>query len=366
MRVLIFGGTGTMGRYLVDYLSQDNNEVYITSRNNHSSTKSNIHYVMGNAHDEEFLSKLMSNDKPWDAVVDFMIYTTTEFSDRINLLLSGTKQYVFLSSSRVYADSSDPITEDSPRLIDVVRDEKFLSSGKYAIAKAQEEDLLRNSGKNNWTIIRPYITYSNVRFQLGIYEKEDWLYRVLHGRSIVFSQDIASKMTSFTFGGDVSRGIYSILGKESALRQIFHITCDSPVKWESVLHIYKDILFKAGYEASVLYATNASEITSQEEKVKYDRLYNRIFDNSKIAQYADTSCFVKQDEGIRVCLTEFLAHPSFKAINWTTQARMDKFAHERTSLSEIASLKDKIKYVVLRYLVNYNHLKRLKGIFRKS
>lgn len=349
-----------MGRYLVDYLSSDqNNDVFITSRSLHSSNQSNIHYIVGNAHDKAFLSQFMNGDKTWDAVIDFMIYSPEEFSDRLDTLLAGTKQYVLLSSSRVYADSDKPITETAARLIDVVNDPKFISSGKYAIAKAQEENLLMESGKKNWTVIRPYITYSNVRFQLGVYEKEDWLYRVLHGRSIVFSRDIAEKMTSFTWGGDVSKGIAAIIGRESALGQAFHITCDAPIKWDDVLRIYVAVLSEAGYKVSTIYAENASEITSQYEKIKYDRLYNRVFDNSKIAEYVDTSKFVNQHEGLRTCLTQFIANPSFKTINWVTQARMDKFTGEKTKLSEINSFKDKVKYVVLRYILDYSCLKKL-------
>ena len=53
-----------------------------------------------------------------------------------------------------------------------------------------EENLLFNSEKNNFTIIRPTITYNTQRLQLGVLEKENWLYRALHGRAIVFSDDV--------------------------------------------------------------------------------------------------------------------------------------------------------------------------------
>lgn len=54
---------------------------------------------------------------------------------------------------------------------------KILSIDEYAITKAHQENLLINSKNKNWTIIRPYITYSEQRLQLGTFEKEDWLYR---------------------------------------------------------------------------------------------------------------------------------------------------------------------------------------------
>jgi hypothetical protein len=111
-----------------------------------------------------------------------MIYTTQSFKERVNFLLDATSQYVFFSSSRVYADSEIPITEDSSRLLDVSQDKKFLSTDEYSLAKARQENILRKSKRKNWTIIRPYITYSENRLQLGILEKEEWLYRALQGR----------------------------------------------------------------------------------------------------------------------------------------------------------------------------------------
>lgn len=345
-----------MGRYLVDLLSGDpDNDIYITSRSEHQTSQKNIHYILGNAHDNTFVSQL-AREFEWDGIVDFMIYSKEEFEDRVTMLLSMTKQYILLSSARVYADSNQPLTEESPRLIDVVDDISFKTSKKYAIAKAQEENILIESDKRNWTIIRPYITYSNVRFQLGVFEKEDWLYRALHGRSIVFSKDIANKYTTMTWGGCVSKGIASVIGKESALGQVFHITNNSSIKWDDVLKIYTDILSDFSYKPSVFYTLNTSDVTSQEEKVKYDRIYNRFFDNSKINSYIDVNDFIDEKEGIKTCMEQFLSNPTFKKINWVTQARMDRLLGEKTSLSEINNGMDKIKYFVLRYIIDYRTL----------
>ena len=72
----------------------------------------------------------------FDVVVDFMIYNTEEFKKRAKLMLDSCKQYVYLSSSRVYSDHDDVITEDTPRLLDVCKDEEYLSTDEYALTKA--------------------------------------------------------------------------------------------------------------------------------------------------------------------------------------------------------------------------------------
>ncbi len=100
-----------------------------------------------------------------------MLYTTEEFKLRYDLYLNSTAQYVFLSSSRVYAESKTPIKEESPRLLDVCTDEAYIATDEYAIAKARQEYILKKSERRNWTVIRPYVTFSEIRLQLSPLEK---------------------------------------------------------------------------------------------------------------------------------------------------------------------------------------------------
>ena len=191
MKVLILGGTGAMGLHLVDFFKKTNAEVFVTSRKSRMSER-NVKYIHGNARDFNFIQDLLTNS--WDVIVDFMVYNTITFQKHIDLILNATSHYIFLSSSRVYADTKEElISESSSRLLDVIDDENYLSTDDYALTKARQEEVLKKSKKLNWTIVRPYITYSENKFQLGVFEKEDWLYRALKGRTIVFSYEILLK-----------------------------------------------------------------------------------------------------------------------------------------------------------------------------
>lgn len=352
MKVLVLGGTGAMGVHLVQLLSNIGIETVVTTRNNSRKKESKVKYVQGNAQDIEFLQTVLEEGR-WDAIVDFMVYTTLSFKERVNLLLDATSQYVFISSARVYADSKQPITETSPRLLDISQDKDFLETDEYSLTKARQEDVLRNSRCKNWTIIRPYITYSENRLQLGILEKEEWLYRALHGRTIVFSDDINSKTTTLTYGLDVSRGILAIIGNSKALGEAFHIAGSNFITWNEVLSIYLSVLEEhLGYKPKVLLQDLGSFLKSKPYKyqVLYDRLFNRRFESSKIAQYVDTDNFIKPEAGLRSCLEEFLKNPHFKSIDWKTQALRDKQTAEKISLREIEGIKQRIKYLYYRYL----------------
>ncbi|MFW5804660.1 MAG: NAD-dependent epimerase/dehydratase family protein [bacterium] len=235
MKVLVLGGTGAMGIHLVKLLATNEINTFVTTRKKIKSEK-NLTYIQGNAKETSFIKKLLQ--ERWDAIIDFMVYKTNEFEEQASLLLNATNQYIFLSSSRVYANSENPIDENSPRLLDVSDDKVFLETDEYSLTKARQENILINSGLKNWTIIRPYITYSENRLQLGVLEKEQWLYRALKGRTIVFSKDMISKQTTLTYGEDVSKGIFSLIGNNDALANTFHITTNKSQTWGEILKTY--------------------------------------------------------------------------------------------------------------------------------
>lgn len=121
-----------------------------------------------------------------------MIYSTDDFRDRSKLYFQSTGQYMFLSSARVYADSKEPLTENSARLRDVCKDEDYLKTDEYALAKARTENVLFESEYKNWTIIRPYITYNTRRLPLGGLELGNWLTATLSGRLLVLPKDVGA------------------------------------------------------------------------------------------------------------------------------------------------------------------------------
>lgn len=349
MKVLILGGTGAMGAHLVSLLSNDRVATVVTSRAHRHSWK-NVRYVQGNAHDVEFLQTVLQEH--WDAIVDFMVYTTVEFEKRVDLMLGATSHYVFLSSSRVYAESAIPITEASPRLLDVSSDEKFLATDDYALTKARQEDLLRDSGRANWTIIRPYLTYSENRLQLGVLEKEGWLYRALQGRTIVCSSDINSRITTMTNGLDVSKGIVAIIGNRDALGEAFHITTENSVTWNDVLSIYLSVLEQhLGRRPTVLLQDldTFTKCSHARWRIAYDRLFNRQFDNAKISKYVDTSGFVRIEDGLTSCLERFLQNPTFKHINWGGEGKTDRQTKERAAFRKIKGCSNRLRYLKHRY-----------------
>ena len=349
MKVLVLGGTGAMGAYLVNLLAEKNWYVDVTTRKNKKSNNHKIKFLQGDAHNYDFLKSIAVG---YDIIVDFMAYKTPEFRKRFKFFLDVTGQYIFLSTSRVYADSAEPIKETSKRLLDVSMDETFLKTDEYSLTKARQENLLFESSSKNWTIIRPYITYSNERLQLGVYEKEMWLYRVLQGRPIVFSRDIAAKTTTLTWGMDVAGAIAELCGNDRALGQTYQITGSDCISWGEVLKLYQEIIAREmGRTPDIYLAETAIETgTVQGYAIQYDRLYDRRFDSSKIAAALDGNFHpLPIRMGLEKCLTEFLRERRpFRDINWKCEALMDRISNCRTPMKNIPSTTGKIKYTLFR------------------
>ena len=348
MKILILGGTGAMGKHLANLLASEN-EINVTSRGKHSNIE-NIQYIHGNAKDILFLSDLLKNN--YDAIVDFLSYTTEEFNERFSFFLNKTSHYLFLSSSRVYAASQTPLCEDSPRLLDTINDEKYLSTDEYALCKARCEDLLLSSKKNNWTIIRPYITYAENRFQLGVLEKEYWLFRAINGKKILFSEDIAEKTTTMTYGGDVARAIKALIGNPKALGEAFHITCDYSCSWNEILNTYLDILEKhLNRRPEVFYTKQSTNLIRGKYQILYDRYYNRTFDNSKIKGIVNTNDFLMPQEGLKMSLEAFLKKPLFSNFHaGAAEARADHITGDAPNFFIIPGTRQKINYILAYFM----------------
>jgi nucleoside-diphosphate-sugar epimerase len=188
---------------------------------------------------------------------------------------------------------------------------------------------------------------------LGAFEKEQWLYRALRGRTIVFSEDIHSKMTTLTYGYDVSRAILALLNNPQAMGSIYNITCGKAVAWSQIVDVYLDVLeAHLEYRPKVKHLNHESSqaLCKSRYKLLYDRLYDRAFDNAKVSRCINVDTFINVDIGLKKCLESFLENPEFKRIDWEREALADRITEERTPLHEIHGLKQKVKYLRHRYL----------------
>lgn len=350
MNILVLGGTGAMGVPLVNLLTSRGDNVFVTTRSPKKDSNA-VTYLIGNAKEESFFLELMRIH--YDAIIDFMVYSTDELAKRLPTLLAQTDQYIFFSSSRCYANVEGLIREDSPRLVDICNDQEYLVIDEYGMAKGREENLIKASGKKNWTIIRPYITYNSYRLQLGVYEKEDWLHRAMNGKTIIFPKDIAGKRTSMTYGPDVAAAVLDLIGNEKAYGESFHITTDESHTWKEILDFYREYFEKkTGKVMKVKMVNDSKGLQSvwNPWQIKYDRLYDRVFDNTKIEAVRGVYTFKPTFQGLRECLDTFFQNPKWLGLRVTYEAWCDRQVKELTSLNSFTGKRNKLLYIKHRFL----------------
>lgn len=85
-------------------------------------------------------------------------------------------------------------------------------------------------------------------------------------------------------------------------------------------------------------------------QIKYDRLFNREFDNSKIETVRGKYDYKSTFEGLGECLEEFIAHPVWLGLNARFEAWCDRQCGEWTPLKDFPGNRAKLSYLKHRIL----------------
>jgi nucleoside-diphosphate-sugar epimerase len=164
----------------------------------------------------------------------------------------------------------------------------FKNSDDYSIYKARGENILQSWKNKNWTIIRPSITYSLLRYQLVTLEAKNNVARALMGKSVTLPESAKDIYTTLSWAGDVSEMIAQLLFNEKALGEVYTTSTSEYHTWGEIAQYYKDIR-----NLNTIWIDDTDflkiSVTGFERfpytgswQLVYDRLFNRMIDNSKV------------------------------------------------------------------------------------
>lgn len=339
-KVLLLGGTGAIGNYVSEHCIALGYKVFITSRSVIPDGVGIINYIHGDATDFKFLKLLLSGVR-YDAIIDFMVYRTKDFEDRVDFILSNTEHYIFLSSYRVFSNYGlEPLKENSSKLLDVTSDKKYLETDEYALAKARQENTLMLSNRKNWTIVRPSISYAAGRFQLGTLEANIILPRAYVGLPVILPNEIMPLYTTMTWAGDVARMISALLFKPQSMGTDFNVTSSESVTWENVAKLYYDVI---GLNVIKVTTEDYLSLGLNHFQLKYDRLFNRICNNDKILNITG----IKNNE-----LMKLADGLSFELAR-TNPVMSDSFSRIHGRIDKILSINRIDQAILSKYAINY-------------
>ncbi len=304
-KVLVLGATGAIGFYLVPALAKMGYAVDAVSLDDPPYDVPNVTYYKFNAKDDAELFRFIGSKK-YDAILDLLLYLTAELETRYMKLLDSTDHYLFFSSYRVYANEKIPIKETALRLLDVSTDKVFLAGEetKYALYKAREENLLRASGRNNYTILRPTMVFSRYRYQLVGLEAPTFLYLAQEGYKVPLPENAMSLNAAMICSEDAAKLISRLVLNDKAYGEAFTVGSSELHTWSDVAEYYAEAIgleyFTVDRKSFDAFVESIDEGWLYDHK--YDRYFDRRIDNSKIL----AATGISQSE--LTPLFEFLVH----------------------------------------------------------
>ncbi len=285
-KILVLGGTGAMGIYLTPQLLEMGYRVDVVALDTPTSTNQNLNYIKADAMDNSFLEKLLKNE--YHAIVDFLTYYKPyeTLTPRLSMLLENTQHYISLSSYRVYSGAEIPTKETSPRLLDISDDKEYLAAKneEYSLYKAIGEDIITQSPYGNWTIVRPAITYSSFRFQLITLEADVLIHRMVNRKKILLPREAMAIHGTMSWAGDVAKMIARLVLNPKTYGEKYTVATAQNHTWQEIADYYTEIggltyeTAPAEEYLNALFPNNKFALW----QLKYDRMAERIMDNSKI------------------------------------------------------------------------------------
>ena len=304
-RFLLIAGGGTLGTYVSEELLRKGAIVEVVCPEEKTSHCDRLifHQGMGT---EEYLGELFAKTH-YDGIVNFIHYDDPEDYKAIHpLLIQNTDHLIFLSSYRVYADEMHPITEEAPRLLDVIRDEEFLTTEDYGLSKAKCEDFLRSEcASQPWTIVRPVISFSERRLDLLMHSKNLVLEASDRGEELLLPEFVRNYSAGLDWAGNSGKLIANLLLKPDVIGETYTIYSGHGLTWGEVAQAYERVIgLKVRWCTEEEYlAKNPRILEKYSTRWGYihDRRYNRDIDCSKVLRATGLTekDFASVEEGIR-------------------------------------------------------------------
>jgi nucleoside-diphosphate-sugar epimerase len=260
------------------------------------------------------------NDLEFDAVVDWVAFTSEQVRTDIDLFRGRTGQYVFISSASAYQTppARMPVTESTP-----LRNPYW----QYSRDKIACEDLLVAAYREEGfpaTIVRPSHTYDAtlVPFDGG------WtvLGRMLAGKPVIVHGDGTSLWT-LTHHDDFARAFVPLLAHPRTLGEAIHITSDDVLTWNQIAGSLAAALRVTPRLVHVPSDAIAAADPDWGAGLLGDKAHSMVFDNAKLRSIVPGwRAVIPFEQGARQIVDWYLTDPARQVTDAALDAVMDKLA----------------------------------------
>jgi len=275
-KTLLIAGGGTLGTYTAEELLRLGHKVDVICLEDKVSDNDRLRYFKARA-ELPYLEELFKKEH-YDGIINFIHYKDpSDYIPYHELLSRSAEHLIFLSSYRVYADLSHPITEDAPQLLDVIKDDPdFLKDEDYALSKSRAERFLNdNPYPKNWTIVRPVISFSDRRLDIVTVSRHEVIEAAKADKVIQLPVKARDLVAGLDWAGNSGKMIANLLFKKECIGEAYTVSSAQNLTNAEIADIYTDILGVRFEWVPMVYPEN-------NYIWKYDRIYDRRIDNSKV------------------------------------------------------------------------------------
>ena len=319
MKVLFIGGTGIISSACSQLAVERGIDLYLLNRG--STTKRPVpkgaRVLNGDIRDAQSAGAALQG-MSFDAVVDWVAFTTQHIQTDIDLFRGRTGQFVFISSASAYQTppGSLPVTEST------LLDNPFWQYSRNKIAC--EEMLVRAYRGERFpaTIVRPSHTYDKTLLPFdGGYTVVD---RMRKGKKVVVHGDGTSLWT-LTHHTDFAVAFVGLLGHPAAVGESYQITSDEWLSWNQ---IYEITARAAGTEARMAHIP--SELINAYDPdwgagLLGDKAHSMIFDNTKIKRLVpEYKARIPYVQGAAEIMAWYDADPARRTVDESMDRLMDE------------------------------------------
>lgn len=365
MKVLLIGGTGVLSSAITEEALNRGFEITMINRGRRK-LPNGVRLVKADKSNHSLISKILQKER-FDAVIDFLCYTSADLEKSFNFYSNYTQQYIFISSCAVYDKSVPGLkTEESP---------KELKNWKYSVEKwAAEKKLIELAQKSNcnYTIVRPCVTYDNTRIPYGIMPPYGYHWtlcaRILAGKPIIRWNEGKNRSNMMRVE-DFAVGLIGVIGNTNALNESYNICGDEIPTFNDVLTAIEKAL-----NTKILYVDISSDFYAQEYPEKAGeilggRSIDALNSNEKIKSIVpEFKQKIFLEEGILRTIDAYSSQNFQRGIDWKFDANSDRIISNWCKSKKLnianyklgfidylknASLKDKITYKLQRHKDNF-------------
>jgi nucleoside-diphosphate-sugar epimerase len=330
MKVLFIGGTGIISSACSALALERGIDLHLLCRGkSHRGIPPGAKVLTGDIRDPASVKAALGG-RSFDAVVDWIAFTTAHIEVDLELFRGRCGQLLFISSASAYQTppASLPVTESTPL------DNPFWQYSRDKIAC--EERLWRAFREEKYpvTIVRPSHTYDRTLIPLH----GGWanIERMRAGKPIVIHGDGTSLWT-LTHHRDFAKGLVGLLGHSRAIGDHFHITGDEAITWDEISRIMASA---AGAPPPKLVHMPSETIAAWDPgwgaSLLGDKTHSMVFDNTKVKRLVpDFVCTTPFSRGAEEILGWYDADQTRRGIDQKYDALVDRLvAAQRAALPE--------------------------------